>query len=88
MKNRKMVLYPNPANSVLNVRYWNTQAPGNIKATIYDNSGRQLVGKVVFMQTGVGQMSFTVSTMASGIYTLLVENPDHTIASQRFIVAH
>ena len=88
MKNRKMILYPNPANSVLNVSYWNTQAPGNIKATIYDNSGRRLVGKVVFMQTGVGQMSFTVSMMASGIYTLLVENPDHTIASQRFIVQH
>ena len=88
MKNRKMVLYPNPANSVLNVSYWNNQSPGNIKATIYDNSGRHIVGKVVFMQTGVGQMSFTVSGMASGIYTLLVENPDHTIASQRFIVQH
>lgn len=88
MNNRKMVLFPNPANSVLNVSYWNNQAPGNIKATIYDNSGRQLVGKVVFMQTGVGQISFTVSGMASGIYTLLVENPDHTITSQRFIVQH
>ncbi len=83
-----MILYPNPANSVLNVSYWNTQAPGNIKVTIYDNSGRQLAGKVVFMQTGVGQMSFTVSGMAGGIYTLLVENTDHTITSQRFIVQH
>lgn len=88
MKNRKLVLYPNPANSVLNVSYWNNGAPANIKAIIYDNSGRQLVGKVVFMQTGVTQMSFTVSGTASGIYTLIVENPDHTVTSQRFIVQH
>lgn len=86
--NRKMVLYPNPANSVLNASYWNTQASGNIRATIYDNSGRMIVGTAAYMQTGVGQMSFNVSGMAAGIYVLLVENPDHTIVSQRFIVQH
>ena len=88
MKNRKMVLYPNPANSVLNLAYWNTQSPGNVKTMIYDNAGRQITGKTVFMQTGVNQVSYTVTTLANGIYVLLVENPDHTIASQRFIVAH
>ena len=88
MKNRKMVLYPNPASSVLTLAYWNTQAPGNVKTMIYDNAGRQITGKAVFMQTGVNQVSYTVTTLANGIYVLLVENPDHTIASQRFIVAH
>ena len=88
MKNRKMVLYPNPANSVLNLAYWSTQPPGNAKTMIYDNAGRQITGKAVFMQTGQNQVSYNVTSLANGIYVLLVENPDHTIASQRFIVAH
>lgn len=88
MGRRKMVLYPNPANSVLNLAYWSTQPPGNAKTMIYDNAGRQITGKAVYMQTGQNQVSYNVTSLANGIYVLLVENPDHTIASQRFIVAH
>jgi hypothetical protein len=88
MKNRKLVLYPNPANNVLNISYWNTQVPGNVKTMIYDNSGKALTGKVIFAQTGVNQTSFTVSSLASGIYVFMIENPDHTIISQRFVVQH
>ncbi|WP_431214055.1 T9SS type A sorting domain-containing protein [Puia sp. P3] len=88
MGHRKMVVYPNPASSVLNLAYWSTQPPGNVKTMIYDNGGRQITGKAVFMQTGQNQVSYNVTSLANGIYVLLVENPDHTIASQRFIVAH
>ena len=60
-------LYPNPANSVLNVQY-NIVEMGDVMLSIYDISGAKISVNQVNTSPGLNSNEIDVKELASGLY--------------------
>lgn len=80
----KVELYPNPANSVLNLEVF-TAAEGQIKWTISDINGRQLNNSQSKLQPGGNVLPLDVSKLSPGVYILSVENSGSVKTNHKFI---
>jgi photosystem II stability/assembly factor-like uncharacterized protein len=76
-------LYPNPASNVVTVTL---PEPLNTPATaiLIDNQGRK-VQQVALSAQGKGMVSLDLSTLASGIYTLMIEGTTQHYQAQKLI---
>ncbi len=82
LKRANVVLYPNPANELLNV------ALGNITGGASDLMITDMSGKVLFSERGViGNKEIDTSTLENGLYLLVIKNAEihHQI---KFLVTH
>jgi alpha-tubulin suppressor-like RCC1 family protein len=76
-----LILYPNPANSVLNIEF--NQAIGNVKITIVDN-----IGKIVkVIEENSNALSIPCQDLENGVYYLKVSS-QYGNSIERFVVNH
>ena len=71
-----MSVYPNPANTQLNISYVSTQT-GNMEISLYDLQGRlvKTSGNIDF-QSGNGMLRQDVSDLSEGIYQLVIRSAE------------
>jgi hypothetical protein len=74
-------LYPNPAQSRINVR-GNNGRDEKLKLSVYDASGRMIIPA-----QQDDSSSIDVSALAPGLYFIKIENAEGTGSTQRFIIA-
>lgn len=65
--------YPNPAQSVVNVKY-NSKSESNI--VVYDSNGKKVYSKLLTNREG--SFPISIETWASGIYTICLSNDKST----------
>ncbi len=71
----ELVVYPNPANTILNVNF-NLTADEKTTVQIMDLVGKIVMRKELIAQTGFNNTSFEIKDIPSGVYYLLVKNND------------
>ena len=81
----QVTLYPNPANSVLNLVI-ETQNPINTKVDVIDMTGR-IVYTAPVNASGKYSHSINLTTFSQGIYTLQLSTGNQSMR-QRFVVSH
>lgn len=72
-------LYPNPANSTINISIPKVQVNADIEVTVSDLTGKAILTKTF---TSVEEMKMDVSTLENGIYVMSVENGENTYSSK------
>ncbi len=78
-------VYPNPANTVLNVAYYNI-GKGETTVSIVDLQGRIVVSLQPVLEQGLMNKSIDISNLANGVYMVNVESQQSNI-NRRFSVA-
>lgn len=68
-KDISLLVYPNPATSILNVRM-NSGKKGNTMLRITDISGKEVYRKLIFVNTGINTNYINVQKLPAGIYYL------------------
>jgi len=74
-----IAISPNPAHNILQI---NTVGRNNLQVSIFDMQGRKVSATVLTNGNGV----INVSTLAKGLYTVIVENNGSKIASSKVVV--
>ena len=77
----QLLIYPNPAHDVVNGRI-TSAVTGTTKINMYDMSGRMVLADQVEKTSDVVEKTFTVSQLASGMYTIQIN-----IANRKTMVA-
>lgn len=79
--NPQIVIYPNPANNILNIILKPEFLKTNNQLSIYDSQGKLISEHSINQQ----QTSINISTLSAGIYNLCIKGENETI-NQRFVV--
>ena len=79
-----VILYPNPATSLLNVEY-NSNSTGNISLRIYDSKGALVQAQNMVVARGRNVKSLNISQLSQGVYMLRYKEPDGSSSSVKFI---
>jgi hypothetical protein len=69
--------YPNPFNPMTSIKY-EIPKDGNIKLTVYDITGREIISINEYRQAGVYTYAFDGTNLASGVYIYKVVVGDNT----------
>ena len=83
LNSRPLLLFPNPAHDLMNVRV-NTTVAGKVLMVIYDAKGNRVQTIQVEKDQWAFQTSIDVSRLAQGVYTLQVVT-GNTVNASRFI---
>jgi len=78
--NTEMLIYPNPAKDLVNVKV-NQEIPEGSVLTMFSITGQQVWTKNV--DAHVTSLMFSVSTMQTGMYFLKLQSPDGTTSMKR-----
>lgn len=80
-------VYPNPTSDVINVQVEMKNAE-QVLATLVDMNGQIVESKSTNMNIGKNTVKFNTSTLAAGIYTVLLFDANHNASVHEVIVAH
>ncbi len=69
----QLSVYPNPSTGKVTARF-NSGISGNVKLNVYDLSGRLLMTKTEQVLKGANAFALNLSTLASGIYYVELQN--------------
>src|SRR5258708_1246188 len=86
MQLSQLSLFPNPANSQVNLNYSSSKAQSNTQLLIYDVLGRVVLQKLVSVQECLNQISLPLNNMPDGVYLLVMEAQHTRIYTQRLVV--
>lgn len=73
LNNGHLVLYPNPANNVLNI-VLNSPTASKADATIYDLSGRRVISNSRQLKAGENTITIDVQALPTGMYIAIVRS--------------
>lgn len=78
-------LWPNPASSVINVRY-NSNSSGKAYYRIYNLMGKELEKAAIDVKSGLNILTITTKNLHHGLYQLMIDgNTRATTANYRFM---
>ena len=77
-------LYPNPAHERLTLRFLSA-VMGKAQCHIYTEEGRQVLQSALAYNPGINEQPFDISRLATGIYYLVLQQPDKRILETTFI---
>ena len=80
----KMVLYPNPANEMLNVQ-WVAAVNGNQSIQVMDIKGRVVLNQHIAQHKGTNSTQINISRLSQGAYILRMKVDDQIQALKFFI---
>jgi ribosomal protein L14 len=80
----RLVIYPNPAHDVINGRI-TSSVRGTVRVNIYDMNGRAVLTDQIEKSGDVVEKTFTVSQLASGMYTIRVSIGNRKTLVRKFI---
>lgn len=84
-KNGAVVLvYPNPASSMLNVEY-NSVLNGSLYLRIIDSKGALVMARTADVTAGRTTINFDISKLSAGVYMLRYIEPDGNTSNIKFI---
>jgi hypothetical protein len=73
---KNLELFPNPATSFINLKF-NSKLPQEFVVSIYDVLGRCIMSTREDGQNGLIFRSFDIQSLASGVYYMKIDSPDH-----------
>jgi hypothetical protein len=79
-----MLLYPNPAQSTINLRLIN-DSTGNMVVNILDMMGRIIKTKQINKSQNLLQEAFNISILPKGVYTMQVVMGENAAVVGKFI---
>mgnify|MGYP000570489891 CR=1 FL=1 len=84
----KFKVYPNPAQSTINIQYEYTSANNNDAASIiiYDVIGKTVYSQSVSLHNGNNSMNINIESLSPGIYNCSIDAGKETKQSQRFVI--
>jgi ribosomal protein L14 len=80
----RLTMYPNPAHSVINGRV-TSPIMGTVKISVYDMNGRLVYSAEEQKTTDVMNKSMNISTLASGLYSVVINIANRTTIVSKFI---
>ncbi|MBS1652743.1 MAG: T9SS type A sorting domain-containing protein [Bacteroidetes bacterium] len=82
-KNNTIVLYPNPANTTIQVKFPNTFSNStNYSASIFDNLGREILTQ------NLTRSQINISALNNGIYIVCIYENNVAVDYQKVIIQH
>lgn len=85
-KDFQVEVYPNPANTVLNIAYFSNQI-GATKITIAGISGETIYETTVANVSGAVKQAIPIENLAPGLYFIKIENSEYA-TKRKIIVVH
>ncbi|MFW5778142.1 MAG: T9SS type A sorting domain-containing protein, partial [Bacteroidota bacterium] len=79
---KKVLVFPNPADEQLNIRMKNIPAEKNLTMQIKDIGGKTVIERKIIMSPVLEQ---DISGLTSGIYMILLHGKNHLLAKEVFI---
>jgi len=77
--------YPNPFNPMTTIKY-EIPKDGNIKLTVYDITGREIISINEYRQAGVYTYTFDGTNLASGVYIYKVTAGNFTETKKMVLI--
>jgi hypothetical protein len=84
----QLSVFPNPANSQVNLVYSSSKSQNNTQLTIYDVLGRVVMQQAVVIQEGLNQINLPLPNATDGVYLLVLEAQHNRLSAQRLIIQH
>lgn len=84
--NAELTLFPNPANSQVNISYNPTAPEQNVNIVIYDMLGRMAIKKVSDFQAGPNVVTMSLGNMPNGNYLLVLQTAHGAVITRRFVI--
>lgn len=79
---KSVLLYPNPSDSIVNIKYFSMQDEGNAKIELYDQNGSVLQSKDELAKRGFNTTQLDIQNLNGGTYLLRTTVGNNTITKK------
>ncbi|MCF8296440.1 MAG: T9SS type A sorting domain-containing protein [Saprospiraceae bacterium] len=83
ISNQELIIYPNPANTRLNIELENFNSNEKLEILIFNSLGKLVKTKVI----KASQKSLDVSDLPQGLYIIAIKSENEIIAMDRFVIS-
>ncbi|MBL0145023.1 MAG: T9SS type A sorting domain-containing protein [Chitinophagaceae bacterium] len=78
----KVIVSPNPANSIVNVEFSTNVQSNSTKLTVTDQMGNIVLQKIISTVKGVNKKTLDISMLKNGIYSVNITKANTVISSK------
>lgn len=83
-KEGQLVIFPNPAQNVLNVEF-RAEVSGDVQVSVINLTGQKLLQKELDAATGKQSLRFDISGLQQGLYIIKIQSGNEVVLTRQFV---